>query len=246
MSKPFTLAKGKKILIIIPAYNEAENILSIINEIKNTYPDFDILVVNDGSGDSTGRIARHTGKAKVINLAYNLGIGAAVQTGFKYAKKHGYDVAMQFDGDGQHMVPEIIKIVEPVVKGEVDCMIGSRFIQNLSNYKTSMMRRLGIYIFEIASFVLIRQLIKDQTSGFRAYNKEIIHFLSEYYPRDYPEPEIIILLGKNKFRLGEVFTQMRERQGGISSIPDHKGPYYMIKVLLAMFMAAIREKRVRK
>jgi glycosyltransferase involved in cell wall biosynthesis len=202
-------------------------------------------VVNDGSKDPTGRVAKFTGQAKVINLPFNLGIGAAVQTGFKYAKKHNYDIALQFDGDGQHMVPEIHKIVDPVANDETDCMIGSRFVQDLDNYKTSPLRRIGIRIFEVASYLLIGQKIKDQTSGFRAYNKEIIHFMAKYYPTDYPEPEVIILLGKNGFRMKEVFTQMRERQGGISSIPLSKGPFYMAKVLLAMIMAALREKRTK-
>lgn len=238
--------KGAKILIIIPAYNESENITAIIHEISSTYPDYHILVVNDGSTDSTGRIAKFTGKARVVNLAFNLGIGAAVQTGFKYAKKNGYDIAMQFDGDGQHMVPEIKKIVEPLIRGEADCMVGSRFIQEFKSYKTTPLRRLGIWIFEYASWLLIGQKIKDQTSGFRAYNKEIIAFLCKYYPTDYPEPEIIVLLGKNGFRIREVFTQMRERQGGISSISTSNGVFYMIKVLLAMFMAALREKRIKQ
>lgn len=231
-------------MIIIPAYNEAENIVGIIKEIKSTYPEYDILVINDGSMDTTGRKAQNTGKATVINLSYNLGIGAAVQTGFKYARKHNYDITLQFDGDGQHMVSEISKIIEPVARGETDCMIGSRFIQNLKGFKTTFLRRIGIRVFEYVSYILIGQKIKDQTSGFRAFNKEIINFLADYYPRDYPEPEIIILLGKNKFRLKEVFTQMRERQGGISSIPNHRGPFYMMKVLLSMLMASIREKRI--
>ncbi len=239
------MVDGKKILIIIPAYNEAECITDIIYEIRNTYPGYDILVVNDGSTDATGRLAKYTNKAIVVNLPYNLGIGGAVQTGFKYAKKHNYDVALQFDGDGQHMVGEIRKIVDPVLRNETDCMIGSRFVQNLGEFKPILLRRIGIRIFEISSYLLAGQKIKDQTSGFRAYNKDIINFLSSYYPVDYPEPEIIVLLGKNGFRLKEVYTQMRERQGGISSIPVQKGPYYMIKVLLSMLMATLRQKRIK-
>jgi len=237
------LKNKKKVLIIIPAFNEENNIGGVIEGIKQYHPDFDLLVINDGSKDNTSQVAKETGKAVVIDLSYNLGIGAAVQTGFKYAKRHIYDVAMQFDGDGQHMVSEIIKVIGPVINNETDCMIGSRFVENLESFKSSILRRLGIHIFEWVSLILIGQKIKDQTSGFRAFNKDIIHFLADYYPRDYPEPEVIILLGKNKFRIKEVFTQMRERQGGISSIPNYRGPYYMMKVLLSMFMAAIRERK---
>ncbi|MCF8230128.1 MAG: glycosyltransferase family 2 protein [Bacteroidales bacterium] len=234
-----------KVLIIIPAYNEEDNIVGVIHEIHEDFPNFYILVINDGSIDNTSELARSTGLARVIDLPVNMGIGAAVQTGFKYAHKNGYDITLQFDGDGQHMVKEISKIVDPVIQGDVDMMIGSRFVQNLESYKSQPVRRLGIKIFNFISYLLIRQRIKDQTSGFRAFNKELIGFLAKYYPVDYPEPEVIILLGKNGFKIGEVFTQMRERQGGASSIPLSRGPFYMTKVLLAMFMAALREKRIK-
>ncbi len=241
----YTDAADFKVLIIIPAFNEADNIEGVISEIHADYPGYDILVINDGSEDETAELAKATGNATVIDLPVNLGIGAAVQTGFKYARKHDYDVALQFDGDGQHMVKEMAKIINPILDNEVDLMIGSRFVQNLESYKAQPMRRLGIKIFDFVSYVLIGQRIKDQTSGFRAYNKELIRFLARYYPVDYPEPEVIILLGKNGYKIGEVFTQMRERQGGASSIPLSRGPFYMTKVLLAMFMAAIREKRIK-
>lgn len=217
----------------------------MIDEIHHNFRKYDILVVNDGSLDQTGKLARQTHKASVIDLPFNLGIGAAVQTGFKYAFRHNYDIALQFDGDGQHMVNEISKIVSPVLDKKVDCMIGSRFIQNLDNFKSHPIRRIGIKLFGYISYLLIGQRIKDQTSGFRAFNKELIGFLARYYPTDYPEPEVIILIGKNGFRIGEVFTQMRERQGGVSSIPIARGPFYMSKVLLAMLMAALREKRIK-
>lgn len=235
--------KNKKILIIIPAYNEEKNIAEVIYSIKDQHPEFDLVVINDGSSDKTSEAAKQTGLAVVIDLSYNLGIGAAVQTGFKYARKHDYDVVMQFDGDGQHMVSEISKVIEPVINNETDCMIGSRFVEKLESFRSSFLRRIGIQTFEWFSYILIGQKIKDQTSGFRAYNKEIINFLADYYPRDYPEPEVIILIGKNQFRIKETFTQMRKRQGGISSIPNYRGPYYMMKVLLSMFMAALRERK---
>ena len=233
----------KKVLIIIPAYNEAENIASVINNLSLSGKDiWDLLVVNDASLDDTGYIAKATGMAKVVNLPYNLGIGGGVQTGFKYARKYSYEFALQFDGDGQHKVEEVPKLLEIVQSGQADVAIGSRLNQKHAGFRSSYFRRLGIRIFEWFSYLLIRQRITDHTSGFRAFNRKAIEFLAENYPSDYPEPEAIVLLGKNGFRMMEVFTQMMERQGGISSISLMKGPYYMIKVLLSMFMASIRSK----
>ena len=233
----------KKVLIIIPAYNEAENIASVINNLSLSGKDtWDLLVVNDASLDDTGYIAKATGMAKVVDLPYNLGIGGGVQTGFKYARKYSYEFALQFDGDGQHKVEEVPKLLEIVQSGQADVAIGSRFNQKHAGFRSSYFRRLGIRIFEWFSYLLIRQRITDHTSGFRAFNRKAIEFLAENYPSDYPEPEAIVLLGKNGFRMMEVFTQMMERQGGISSISLMKGPYYMIKVLLSMFMASIRSK----
>lgn len=233
----------KNVLIIIPAYNEAENIASVIQNLYEKGKDtWDLLVVNDASDDTTGLIAISTGKANVVNLPFNLGIGGGVQTGFKYAKRYGYDFALQFDGDGQHKVEEIPKLLEIVQSGSADVAIGSRFNQKHDGFKSSFVRRLGIRLFEWFSYLLIRQRITDHTSGFRAFNREAIEFLAENYPSDYPEPEAVVLLGKNGFRMQEVFTQMMERKGGISSISLMKGPYYMIKVMLSMFMASIRSK----
>ncbi len=234
-----------KVLVIIPAYNEAENIQNVIQEIKHSFPAFDIVVVNDGSKDDTGLLAEQTNLAYVINLPYNMGIGAGVQTGLKFAINHNYDLALQFDGDGQHLIEELKKIIEPIEKNEADCVIGSRFIQKTENYKPTSLRLLGIYILRFFSYAYVNQRIADQTSGFRAYNRKAMEFLAVHYPIDYPEPELIILLARNKFRLMEVFTQMRERQGGVSSIPTWKGPYYIIKVLLAMTMAAIRSRKIK-
>jgi glycosyltransferase involved in cell wall biosynthesis len=232
-----------QVLIIIPAYNEAENIASVIDQLhRDGNGQWDLLVVNDASKDDTGNIARATGRAYVVDLPFNLGIGGGVQTGFKFARKYGYTIAMQFDGDGQHQASEIPKLLELVRSGAADVAIGSRFNQKHDGFRSSATRRLGIRIFEWFSFLLIRQRITDHTSGFRAFNRKAIEFLADNYPSDYPEPEAIVMLGKNGFRMKEVFTQMMERQGGISSISLAKGPYYMIKVLLSMFMASIRSK----
>jgi glycosyltransferase involved in cell wall biosynthesis len=234
---------NNKVLVIIPAYNEAASIVEVVTALKQGHPTFDLLVVNDGSTDETGNLAKNTKLARVINLPYNMGIGAGVQTGFKFAIKHNYQIALQFDGDGQHMIEEISNIIKPIIAGEADCVIGSRFIQKAQTYKSTSFRLLGIYILRFFSFLFIRQRIADQTSGFRAYNRKTIEFLAAHYPVDFPEPEIIILLGKNNFRMKEIFTQMKERQGGVSSIPNWKGPYYISKVLLSMTMAALRSKK---
>ncbi len=235
----------KKILIIVPAFNEEENIRGVILKLYSENDAWDILVINDASLDRTSEIARQTRLATVIDLPINLGIGGCVQTGFRYAKNKGYDCALQFDGDGQHSAEEIHKLLEIVLNNEADVAIGSRFRQRHHGFKSSMSRRIGIRIFEWFSWLLIRQRITDHTSGFRAYNRKALKFLADYYPTDYPEPEVIILLGKNGFRIKEIYTQMHERRGGVSSIPITKGPYYMVKVMLAMFMSSIRSKIYR-
>lgn len=232
----------RKILIIVPAFNEAENIREVIHKLHEENEDWDVLVINDASTDDTVAIARRTGFAEVLSLPFNLGIGGCVQTGFRYARRKDYNFALQFDGDGQHSAEEIHKLLAIVMNNEADVAIGSRFSRKHDGFRSSSFRRIGIRIFEWFSFLLIRQHITDHTSGFRAYNRKAFHFLADHYPNDFPEPEVIILLGKNGFKIRETFTQMHERKGGVSSIPFTKGPYYMIKVLLAMFMSAIRSK----
>lgn len=231
-----------RVLIMIPAYNEALNIIDVIESLHNRNADWDILVINDESHDATGKLARSSSLANVIDLPFNLGIGGCIQTGFKYAAKHGYDLAVQFDGDGQHLAGEIDKITGVILSGDVDVCIGSRFYENHSGYRSSRSRRFGIKIFGLLTRILIRQKITDCTSGFRAYNKEAISFLSENYPVDYPEPEAIILLGRNNFRIREVLTEMQDRRWGRSTITFINSPYYMIKVMLGMVMTALRQK----
>jgi len=231
-----------KTLVIIPVYNESASIERIIKEIHDEYPHHDIVVVNDASKDGSEVIAAETGLSEVINLPFNLGIGGAVQTGFKYGRERNYDICLQFDGDGQHQVNEIEKLVSLIEDEEADVVIGSRFSKKTEGFTTHSLRRIGIRIFQFASYLMIRQKITDHTSGFRAYNRRSFCFLADNYPTDYPEPEVVILLGRNHFIMKEVFTQMLRRQGGVSSIPVAKGPYYMVKVLLAMFMASIRSR----
>jgi glycosyltransferase involved in cell wall biosynthesis len=182
--------------------------------------------------------------AKVIDLSSNLGIGGAVQTGFKYASRNGYRVAIQFDGDGQHIAAEIPNLLKTLEDSGSAMVIGSRFLQPHNGFRSTFARRIGIRIFGLLNSLLIGQRITDSTSGFRAYNRPAIEFLAINYPSDYPEPETVILLGKNGFRMSEVFSMMRERQGGDSSISGLTGIYYMIKVILAVLMAVLRKPTV--
>jgi glycosyltransferase involved in cell wall biosynthesis len=233
---------NSNVLIIIPAFNEEATIVSVIEGLKSECPGYSILVVNDASSDKTSALARSTHSAIVVDLPINLGIGGAVQTGLRYASRHHYNCAVQFDADGQHKASDVSMLTELVLSGECDVAIGSRFVGDTKMYGTDVFRRFGIRIFEFASILLIRKRIRDHTSGFRAFNQEAINFIMREYPVDYPEPEIVVLLARNKFRIKEVFTQMYSRQGGVSSISIYRGPYYMLKVMIAMIMACIRPR----
>lgn len=232
--------KAMKTLIIVPAYNEEKNIENVLSHLKKTKPEMTVLVINDGSRDQTSQKARMNDFANVIDLPVNLGIGGAVQTGFIFAQRNNYEVAIQYDGDGQHKAEEIDALLEPLLKGEADVVIGSRFCENRPGFKSSFTRRLGIKLFEWVNWLIIRTRITDNTSGFRAYNRRTIEFLADNYPQDFPEPEAVILLGRNGFQLREVYTEMVERQGGKSSISGLKSAYYMIKVLLAVSINCLR------
>lgn len=230
-------------LVIVPAFNEADNIAVVIDSLRGAEHgfEFDVMVVDDCSKDGTARVAAASGKAIVVSLVNNLGVGGAVQAGLKYAMREGYSLAVKFDGDGQHIASEIRKITAPIITGEADVVIGSRFCEDRPNFKSTFLRRFGIRIISAVSSLLTEQAITDSTSGFRAYGRRAIEFLAPNYPSfDYPEPEEVILLGKNGFSIREVFVQMRERQGGKSSISGLKTLYFMFKVLLAVCMTAMR------
>lgn len=234
-----------KVLVIIPAYNEEATICEVISNLHDECPNFDLLVVNDASVDKTPILAKNAGNAIVVNLPVNLGIGGAVQTGLKFAVRNNYDCVVQFDADGQHRAEDVNLLVNLVLSKECDVAIGSRFVGDSKTNKSDIFRRLGIIIFEIISIILIRKRIRDHTSGFRAFSRETVNFIMNEYPVDYPEPEIIVLLAKNNFKIKEVFTQMYSRKGGISSIPLYKGPYYMMKVVISMLMACLRPKQIK-
>lgn len=229
-----------KVLIVVPAFNEEETIESVLKDLQSECPDYDILVVNDSSKDNTAEIAKKTNLAQVIDLPVNLGIGGAVQTGFKYAHRNHYDCVVQFDADGQHRAKDVSRLVNLVLLNKCDVAIGSRFVSKKRAKETDLLRRIGIILFEMLSLLLIGKRVRDHTSGFRAFNRSSLTFVMHEYPVDYPEPEIVVLLIRNKFKVKEIFTQMYSRQGGVSSIPVVKGPYYMFKVTIAMLAARLR------
>lgn len=229
-----------KTLVIIPAFNEEQNIERVLYSLHEKCPNCDLLVVNDGSKDLTEKIVRELNFASLINLKINLGIGGAVQSGFKFAKKFNYDIAIQFDGDGQHNSDEINKLIEPIISHNADMVIGSRFIDN-QGFQSTFTRRIGIFIFEILNSILIGQRISDNTSGFRAYSKRAIEYLADNYPQDYPEPENVIIMAKKGFRIFEIPVIMNKRDGGKSSIYGLKSAYYMIKVILSILITSIRK-----
>lgn len=233
---------SSKILIIIPTHNEEHVITNVIHDLHTENSHWDLLVINDGSTDKTRELAESTELAKVINLPFQVGIGSCVQTGFIYAKNNNFDYAIQFDGDGQHKVCEIEKLLKHLKSGDINVVNGSRFCIKNQKYKPTFLRSIGIKIFKLLNSILIKQKITDNTSGFRAYNKKAINFLSENYPSDYPEPEAIILLGRNGFKIKEIFVDMNQRSGGTSSIHGFYSIYYMFKVFLSILLTFIRPR----
>jgi glycosyltransferase involved in cell wall biosynthesis len=228
------MKKAQRILVIIPAYNEEDSVGKVVEEVKTNLPQADTLVVNDGSTDLTSEKARAC-KAMLLDLPFNLGIGGAMQAGYKYAYKKGYDIAIQVDGDGQHDPKEIPKLLQGLREKRGDMVVGSRFITH-SKYKSSIMRRLGGGIFSSLISRIIKQRITDPTSGFRAANRKAIQLFASYYPQDYPEPEVLVLLSKSLLTITEVPVKMKQRYSGESSITKIRAIYYMVKVLLAIFV----------
>lgn len=226
-----------KILIIIPAYNEAEGISKLIDNLEVNYSRYDYVIINDGSKDNTKQLCAQKGY-HVINLPINLGIGGAVQTGYKYAKENDYDIAIQIDGDGQHNPAYIENLVTYIKEGTAEVVIGSRFI-NKEGFQSSKIRRLGINFLSSLLYICTRTKIYDVTSGYRAVNKRFISIFAEDYSRDYPEPEAIITTLMWRGKIKEVPVIMNERETGTSSINFSKSLYYMIKVSLAIMIRRI-------
>lgn len=222
------------VLVIIPCYNEAENICHVVERLKSTCPDVDYLVVNDCSTDQSAAILREKGY-NYLDLPLNLGIGGGVQSGYLYAVTHGYDITVQMDGDGQHDPRYLYDVIRPVAEGQLDMCIGSRFIKK-EGFQTSFMRRVGIRFLSGLIHVLTGQKVLDVTSGYRACGREMTELFAKHYAQDYPEPEAIVSAICNGYRVGEVPVVMEERQGGVSSIRAFKSIYYMVKVSLALII----------
>jgi glycosyltransferase involved in cell wall biosynthesis len=231
-----------KRIAIVPALNEEQTVARVVDEIRAFDPGFDIVVVDDGSVDRTAGVAADRG-AHVLRLPFNLGIGGAMQTGYRFAFEQGYDVAVQVDGDGQHDPTQLPKILAPVVSGEADLCVGSRFTGS-GEFRSSFARRVGSKIFARVVSLVVRQKVTDTTSGFRAVNRRGIALFAADYPHDYPEVEATVMCVKHKLRLTEVPVEMRERGGGASSITALRSVYYMAKVLLAIFVGLFRRYAV--
>lgn len=228
-----------KKLVIIPAYNEAGNIIKTVNDIKKNAPDFDYVIINDCSTDATLEICREQ-DFHVIDLPVNMGIGGGVQTGYMYAWRNGYDIAVQFDGDGQHNAVYLNEMADMLEKEKLDMVIGSRYIQK-KGFQSTGIRRLGIRYFTVLIKLITRCRITDPTSGMRMVNRDVMGLFSKQYPKDYPEPESVVTLLKKKKQVKEIPVEMNAREEGTSSISPVNAVYYMIKVSLAILFAAVRK-----
>ncbi|MBZ0267352.1 glycosyltransferase family 2 protein [bacterium] len=226
-----------KVLAIVPAFNEEETVASVVEEIRATGL-ADVLVVNDGSTDGTLGAARAAG-ARTLDLGVNLGIGGAVQAGLLFAARHDYDVAVQVDGDGQHIAAEIPRLLEPLAAGRADLVLGSRYVAETA-YRSPFARRAGMVMFSAVVTAVTGQRFLDTTSGFRASGRECIAYLARNYPQDYPEVEALVLLRRAGFRVEEVACAFRDRAGGRSSITPARSAYYVVKVLLAIGIGLFR------
>jgi glycosyltransferase involved in cell wall biosynthesis len=230
-----------RLLAIVPAYNEEGMIGRVVRDIKRHAPDFSVLVVDDGSLDATVAHAEAEG-AIVLRHPFNLGIGGAMQSGYKYALAHCYDVAVQVDGDGQHKpeyLPEMLEALR--TGGEADMVYGTRF-RGDPGYKVPIGRRVGNLIFSVVLSAITRQKITDPTSGFRMVNRRGIELFARDYPHDYPEVEAILMLHNNRLRIHEVQVRMNARGFGRSSIDYPRAAYYMVKVMLALFVGLLRRR----
>jgi len=237
------LGVSKRILAVIPAYNEEESLPATLAELRSVRPDVDIVVVDDGSRDHTAQIARQYNCA-LISLPMNLGIGGAVQTGLHYALRRGYDVAFQFDADGQHRPDQIAAIVDPILCGDADVVLGSRFLQK-TDYRVSRVRGLAMRFLCWLTSRAIGRKLTDNTSGFRAYGKEAIAFMTANCSYDYPEIEAIISLVRSGFRFREVPVLMRERVAGKSMFTPLRAAYFLVRSLMAVLVSVMSgSKRV--
>ena len=228
-----------RVLVIVPAHNEEDSLPATLAEVKAKAPGVDLLVVDDGSRDGTSRVAREAGVA-VVRHPVNLGVGGALQTGFRWAVAHGYDIGVQLDADGQHDPAYLGVLLAPVLEDRCDVSIGSRFVE-ATGYRAPLNRRLGMKLFQAVVKLAIGRRITDTTSGFRAYSRPVMQVCQHEFPKDFPDAPLLIGLARRGFRLDEVPVVMRERQAGRSFYTLGKQLYYPYKNLLASLMALIRK-----
>jgi glycosyltransferase involved in cell wall biosynthesis len=227
------------LVAIVPAWNEAAVIGTVVDEIRSVRSDIEVVVVDDASVDDTAEIAREHG-ATVLRLPFNVGIGGAVQTGFRYARDEGYEIAVRLDGDGQHVASELGKLLGPIRAGDADLVIGSRFVDPGGSYRPPFARRMGIRVFARLVSLLGGQKVTDTTSGFAAMSHAGIELFAVEYPHDYPEVEATLVALRSGLRISQVQVEMRERQAGTSSITFIRSLYYIVKVMLALLVASLR------
>ena len=232
------MSKGR-LVAIVPAWNESGAIGGVVDEIRAFDARIDVVVVDDASTDDTASVARACG-ATVLGLPFNVGIGGAVQTGFRYARDEGYEVAVRLDGDGQHDASELGKLLGPIHAGDADFVVGSRFVDPGGTYRPPFARRVGIGVFARLVSLLGGQHVTDTTSGFAALNRAGIELFAVEYPHDYPEVEATLVALRSGLRLRQVPVDMRERQAGTSSITFVRSLYYIVKVMLALLVASLR------
>ena len=228
-----------KKIIVIPAYNEEGNLEKTVRDIRENAPDFDYVIVNDCSTDNTLGMCREKGFS-YLNLPLNLGIGGAVQTGYRYAYYHGYDLAVQFDGDGQHSAKFLAQMAKVLEETESDMVIGSRFIEK-EGFQSSGLRRIGIRYFSLLIKLLTGKTVTDPTSGMRMINRKLLKKFTNEYPKDFPEPESVVTVLSEKHKVTEIPVVMNEREEGISSISLRNSVYYMIKVSFAVVIARMKK-----
>lgn len=229
----------RRLVAVVPAWNESGAVGQVVDEIRAVDPSIDVVVVDDASSDDTAEVAEAHG-AVVLRLPFNVGIGGAVQTGFRYALEQGYTLSVRLDGDGQHDASEIPKILAPVEAGIADLVIGSRFADGSGSYRPPLARRLGIRVFARLVSLLGGQRVTDTTSGFVALSRTGVELFASEYPHDYPEVEATLVALRSGLRVTQVQVEMRERATGSSSITFVRSLYYIVKVMLALLVASLR------
>lgn len=234
-----------RVLVIIPAYNEEATIGAVLDTLRAEVPSYTVLVIDDGSCDRTAEIVEARDDALLVRMPFNVGIGSAMQTGYKFALRHGFDIAIQCDADGQHPVGQMPKLVEKLREGNLDLVIGSRYVAD-TGYNPSFSRRLGKSLLSRLVNGFIGGGITDTTSGYRAANRRVIANFAHHYPDDYPEAESLVLLHMHGLKAGEVPVTMQPRQGGVTSISPPHAAYYIVKVALAIFVDLFRSYRAER